>query len=486
MWVLVDPETEVATAPLATLPDPLSKQLPGVIRGRYLTPLNRWDTMQRPSSPSTVPLVDGETSRLHREVLDGCGIGDVASIVFRDRHGCWGFLDLWRSASDTPFSDSELNLLAEDVDEVTAALRRCQARAFDDQVAVSASAVPAVLFVSADLEVLGQTPETEAYLRALLPTDADRAPVPAGAFNVAAALLGAEAGLFDHPPIARTRPAGGTLLTFRAARIDDDRPAAGRDIAVTITASTQAERRSLYVRAHGLSRREIDVVELLAEGPTLGGSAGRCSCQSTRSRTTSSPSSTRPAPATGEHCWPASPATEPPGRPEPQEPGMGNATVISYVSAMPTLHIDHAISDLAAWRNAFDPLATSDARPAWFARSSANRSTTRTASLSTSTSTPRSTQGRSSSSSKRTSGLSRPTPSPWWDRPPPSSSTRSSPAIPATPTSQRRADGTRIMPRRRGVNRFECGGGEPLVTRDDGTRLLQRHDPRGDGQQIGQ
>jgi DNA-binding CsgD family transcriptional regulator len=55
-------------------------------------------------------------------------------------------------------------------------------------------------------------------------------------------------------------------MTFRAARIDDDRPGSGRDIAVTITASTPAERRSLYVRAHGLSGREIDVVELLAEG----------------------------------------------------------------------------------------------------------------------------------------------------------------------------------------------------------------------------
>lgn len=266
VWVLVDPETEVATAPLATVPDSLTAQLPGVIRRRYLTPLNRWDTMSAPVASLDRAAGGRRASRLHREVLDGGGVGDVASIVFRDGHGCWGFLDLWRSAGEPPFSHRELDVLAEDVDEVTAALRQCQARAFDDQVAVTAQAGPAVLFLSADLDVLGQTPETDAYLRALLPTDADRAPVPAGAFNVAAALLGAEAGLFDHPPVARTRPAGGTWLTFRAARIDDDRPAAGRDIAVTITASTPAERRSLYVRAHGLSHREIDVVELLAEG----------------------------------------------------------------------------------------------------------------------------------------------------------------------------------------------------------------------------
>lgn len=36
---------------------------------------------------------------------------------------------------------------------------------------------------------------------------------------------------------------------------------------------------------------------------------------------------------------------------------MGTATVESYGAVMPTLHIDHAISDLTAWRNAFDPLS---------------------------------------------------------------------------------------------------------------------------------
>lgn len=52
----------------------------------------------------------GDLSRslLHREVLGPNGIGDVASIVFRDRFGCWGFLDLWRSGDDPPFADTEL------------------------------------------------------------------------------------------------------------------------------------------------------------------------------------------------------------------------------------------------------------------------------------------------------------------------------------------------------------------------------------------
>jgi hypothetical protein len=35
---------------------------------------------------------------------------------------------------------------------------------------------------------------------------------------------------------------------------------------------------------------------------------------------------------------------------------MGTRPATSYGHRMPTLHIDHAISDLAIWRGAFDPL----------------------------------------------------------------------------------------------------------------------------------
>ena len=34
-------------------------------------------------------------SPLWRQVQRSYGVLDVASVVFRDRFGCWGFLDLW-------------------------------------------------------------------------------------------------------------------------------------------------------------------------------------------------------------------------------------------------------------------------------------------------------------------------------------------------------------------------------------------------------
>jgi len=265
--LLVDPETEVGTAPLATVPEPLVAALPAVIRARYASALNRWDTM--PTSVESLDRATGgrrEQSGFHREVLGPSGVGDVASICFRDPHGCWGFLDLWRAADDPSFSDRELVGLAEDADSITLALRRCQARAFHDAPVIPVAPGPAVMFLGPDLRVIGQTPDTDEHLRALLPTEADRRPVPAGAYNVAAALVAREAGRFDHPPVARVRPAHATWLTFAASRISTDRPRDEQDIAVTVTASSPGERLQLYVRAHGLSPREIEVVDRLAGG----------------------------------------------------------------------------------------------------------------------------------------------------------------------------------------------------------------------------
>ena len=267
VWALVDPETEVATAPLAAVPDSLMVQLPRVVRSRYLTTVNRWDRMDATvASLYQATNGDPERSLLYREILGPAGIGDIVTIVFRDRFGTWSFLDLWRLDSDAPFADGELAILAEDVAAITAALRRCQARSFDEASPGPEGPGPAVLFLSPELTVRGQTPETDRYLRALLPPEVDRQPVPAGAYNVAAALLAHEAGIHPHPPLARVRLAGGLWLTFRAARVDSELRAADRDIAVTIEVTSPADRRSLYARCHGLTNRETELLERLALG----------------------------------------------------------------------------------------------------------------------------------------------------------------------------------------------------------------------------
>jgi hypothetical protein len=147
-----------------------------------------------------------------------------------------------------------------------------------------------VLALSPELEVTGQTLETEDYLRILVPSDSGRQPIPAGVYSVAAQLLAVESGVDDHPPFTRVQLTGGHVVDLRAARIGGSTSGDERNIAVSIEPTSPAERTSLYVRAYGLSAREAELVAHLASGADIreavldsasqdGESAkGRCSC----------------------------------------------------------------------------------------------------------------------------------------------------------------------------------------------------------------
>jgi DNA-binding CsgD family transcriptional regulator len=227
----------------------------------------------------------GDLSRslLWRELLSRYGIIDVASVVFRDQFGCWGFLDLWRDATAAPFGPDEAAFLADIAAPVTAALRRSQAAAFTPAGGGAGSGGtgsgragggdgdkqwggPVVLLLSPRLEVLRQTPETQEYLRVLVPPEGGQPPIPASAYNVAAQLLATEAGADQNPPWARVHLSGGQWVTLRAARIGSSGPAAAGDIAVTIERTSGPERAELFARACGLSARESELLGHLITG----------------------------------------------------------------------------------------------------------------------------------------------------------------------------------------------------------------------------
>jgi DNA-binding CsgD family transcriptional regulator len=256
-WLLTDPETEVGSAPLADVP--CLPELPRLIGLKYLTAVNRWTGLEPP-----VALLGAQrdNSLVWRDMLAGYGVQDVASVVFRDRFGCWAFLELWRIGEERPFTEADADFLAGIAAPVTEALRRCQARTFDTVPAPPDRTGPVVLVLSSELEVRAQTEETDRYLRALVPPEDERRPVPSGAYNVAAQLLAVEAGVDDHPPWARVHLAGGVWLTLRAARIGDTQP----DIAVTIETASPAERTDLFARALGLSAREAELLGHLVAG----------------------------------------------------------------------------------------------------------------------------------------------------------------------------------------------------------------------------
>jgi DNA-binding CsgD family transcriptional regulator len=233
VWLLTDPVTQVGTSPLADIPGLAWAELPALIRRRYLAG-GAW-TDFRP-----------------------VGAADVATSVYADKFGYWGWLDLWRT--NRTFTANERDFLDSLIPTLTVALRTGQARTFTDTAADVEAPAAAVIILGPDLQPKGRTSAAADALFQLNPPDAGVRVVPAAAYNVAAALLAAEAGQFVGPAWSRVHIGGARWVTLSAARMD------GGDIAVTIEPSTPAQRRAIFALAHGLSPRERQVLDELVTG----------------------------------------------------------------------------------------------------------------------------------------------------------------------------------------------------------------------------
>jgi DNA-binding CsgD family transcriptional regulator len=274
VWLLTDPVSEVGVAPLAEVP--CIGELPALIKAKYSTAVNRWTCLRRQARPAALLAEaaggDLAQSRVWQEVMSRYRICDVASAVFADRYGCWGFLDLWRDDARGPFGAADAEFLAALAAPLASALRHCQARTFAAPAAAHRrEAGPVVLALDDDLRIISRTAASQAWLNVLLPPESGEQAIPATVYNVAAQLLAAEEGIDDHPAYARTHLAGGFWLTVRAARLSPDhRPGApgsgGATIAVTIEEASAADRLDLFTRAFCLTAREHQLLGLLATG----------------------------------------------------------------------------------------------------------------------------------------------------------------------------------------------------------------------------
>jgi len=269
VWLLTDPRTAVGSAPLADVP--CLPELPEAIRLKYLTAVNRWTHLH--AEETAVAMLRQATggdpcqSLMWRGILRRYGVGDVASVVFGDRYGVWGFLDLWRRDSRSAFQDDDAAFLASISAPLTTALRSCQAQT------LAAPAVPAdrelgpVVFLLDDsLCVLSQTPASQEWLEMLLPSMVGQAPVPASVYNVAGQLLATEQGIDNHPATARVHLSDGFWVTLRAARLERSATSHETVLAVTIEETSPVDRLEIFARAFGLSARESELIHLLATG----------------------------------------------------------------------------------------------------------------------------------------------------------------------------------------------------------------------------
>jgi DNA-binding CsgD family transcriptional regulator len=258
VFALTDPATKVATAPHADVPMLPWERLPEIIRWRYLSLVNRADTLLgHPASSLLTATESPDESLVWSHVQRDLGVVDTAMVAFGDRYGAWGLLELWRTT--TPFTSKELDLLTALVPAVTAGLRATVARTFAEAAEDLLTTGPAVIVLGPDLVVRNQTDDAAAALLKLLPPDEPMTPIPAAAYNIGAALIAQEAGIPVGEPWSRVHLGANRWVTVRASRL-------GEDIAVSIEPSTPTERMDLFARACGLSARETEILGLLIVG----------------------------------------------------------------------------------------------------------------------------------------------------------------------------------------------------------------------------
>ena len=275
VWLLTDPVTAVGAAPLAEVP--CMPELPALIKAKYATPINRWTHLQQRTSPTALlnDVVDGDLarSRVWREVMSRYGVRDVASTVFADQFGCWGFLDLWRDDTNEPFNNVDATFIDSVAASLTTALRTCEARTFLEAAAPQRHGIgPVVLTLDDDLQITSRTAASQDWLEVLLRPRPEGPTIPASVYNVAAQLVAVEAGVDDHSASTRAHLSDGFWLTLRAARLASDPPEPDSpahrtgQIVVTIEEASAMERLEMFARTVGLSPREYELLGWLATG----------------------------------------------------------------------------------------------------------------------------------------------------------------------------------------------------------------------------
>lgn len=276
-WPLSDPESATGIAPMAQSPCP--EELPELIRLKYLTPDCRWTALIGLPRPATTLLMatggDPARSLLWNGLLNRYGVTDVLSVVFADKHGCWGWLDLWRAGDEGTFSEPETDYLATAAPLVAAGLRRSRAGQCRRDAVTGGSGWPAVrkplppqavLTLDETLAVVGQTASAGDWLGLLQRGPRPYQRVPAEVLNVAAQLLAREAGVDAHAAMSRVPVGSGAWALLRSTRMEDGRTGSTPPLAVTIQECPAADRLEVFARCFALTPQQHRLLELTARG----------------------------------------------------------------------------------------------------------------------------------------------------------------------------------------------------------------------------
>jgi len=261
-WPLTDPASALSTGGIAEFD--LWAELP-----RIAVLEEHGDVTSKPSlvlgeraSIALSAATGGDLARSTRwrECLRPYGVGDELMTVCRDRHGCWGSVELMRDSDDSPFGDDDAEFLGE-LAPVLAALIRNSLR--DGGPAPQREArrlPPATLIVDAELRPTSWTPAFRVWLGEL-PTGADV--LPPAVYELGTRVLIPPQAANGLPASVRVRTRTGQWAVIEGAPLDG---ADRGNAAITIRSATADEVFDLLAKTYDLTRRERQLVALMLDG----------------------------------------------------------------------------------------------------------------------------------------------------------------------------------------------------------------------------
>lgn len=203
---------------------------------------------------------DPASSARYRDVLVPSGLAHELRAVFRDGRTAWGALVLLRGPDVHDFTDDEVSFVRRVAPTVAAGFKRVLVRQHLDH-GDDAREAGIMVLTGERLEIRTATSAARYWLEQLDDGGyADDLPTV-----VASAARAARSRSVATAQRARTRTGRWVTVT---AEVTDDRNAGHADVGIVLQPSRPAEIATIVGAAHGLTRRETDVVLLVASGHT--------------------------------------------------------------------------------------------------------------------------------------------------------------------------------------------------------------------------
>jgi DNA-binding CsgD family transcriptional regulator len=261
-WPLTDPGSTVSTSGIGELDFwPALPRLAALEEHGDVTSKPRLALGPR-ASVALSAATNGDLARSPRwrECLQPYGIGDELMTVCRDRHGCWGSVELMRDSDDPAFAEDDARLLDELAPLLGTVIRRGVLQSWQSEHGDAGALPPATLILDAELRASSWTPAFHGWL-AELPGAGQM--LPPAVYELGARVLTPPRLATGLPATVRIRTRSGRWAVIEGA------PLEGADqgrVAITVRPATGDEIFDLLCRSYDLSRRERELVGLVLDG----------------------------------------------------------------------------------------------------------------------------------------------------------------------------------------------------------------------------